>query len=558
MRKQLFAFIFFLLAGILFSASSIFAQSAEEIRSFESAATIRKDGTVKVVETIQYDFSYQKRHGIFRNIPYIITNQDGKKYAMDIAIQSVTDEKGLLYKYNVSTNGDYVQAKIGDPDRTISGIHTYKITYEIRGALRYFSDHDELYWNVTGNEWTVPIANATYTIIPEFDSPLSSENLVCYTGYQGGTDQNCAITTENGITVTTTTPLQTLQGLTVAYRFPKDLVAVLEPREYKTFWETLAGKITIILLVLCALWWYIGYPISIAIKWFLYGRDPNVGKPVTSWFDPPVTSKGRKLTPAETGTIIDEKVQMRDIAAMMVDLARRGYYTIEEKEKKDFYLHKKQGPDSKLEEYEKYFMQKLFASKDSVRIKDVKLATTVQKITKDMYEILVKEDYFPENPEKIRAFYGVMMGMAGMTFNLPLLLSGAIFGMNMVRKTTEGAKAANVARGMKNFLKSQERQLQYQGDKQLLFEKLLPFAVAFGVEKQWADRFKDVNLHEPDWYQGNYNGAFNSHVFASSLHNSVNSFATSATPVSSTTGSSSGFSGGSSGGGGGGGGGGSW
>jgi uncharacterized membrane protein len=108
---------------------------------------------------------------------------------------------------------------------------------------------------------------------------------------------------------------------------------------------------------------------------------------------------------------------------------------------------------------------------------------------------------------------------------------------------------------MKNFLNSQERQLNFQGDKQMFFEKLLPFAVAFGVEKAWAKRFEAIDIKNPDWYEGTSSSHFNTALFASSLSHSYSSFASSSTPPSS---SSSGFSGGSSGGGGGGGGGGSW
>ena len=92
-----------------------------------------------------------------------------------------------------------------------------------------------------------------------------------------------------------------------------------------------------------------------------------------------------------------------------------------------------------------------------------------------------------------------------------------------------------------------------------MFEKLLPYAVAFGVEKIWANRFKDIQLRQPEWYSGyGSSSRFNSVYFTNSLNSSFSSVRSAATPVSSSTGHSSGFSGGSSGGGGGGGGGGSW
>jgi len=144
--------------------------------------------------------------------------------------------------------------------------------------------------------------------------------------------------------------------------------------------------------------------------------------------------------------------------------------------------------------------------------------------------------------------------------NFPLALIAFTFGRAMPRKTIFGVESANISKSLKNFLTSQERQLEFQAKNQTMFEKLLPYAVAFGVERIWAQRFKDFQLKQPDWYSSyDSTRGFNSIIFASSLSSSMSSFRSAATPVSSTTGHSSGFGGGGfSGGGGGGGGGGSW
>jgi uncharacterized membrane protein len=100
--------------------------------------------------------------------------------------------------------------------------------------------------------------------------------------------------------------------------------------------------------------------------------------------------------------------------------------------------------------------------------------------------------------------------------------------------------------------------LEFQADKQLMFERLLPFAIVFGVEKIWAKRFESLNITQPTWYRSYSLTNFNSYLLVNSLNSSMRSLATAATPTRSSTGYSSGFSGGFSGGGGGGGGGGSW
>ena len=102
--------------------------------------------------------------------------------------------------------------------------------------------------------------------------------------------------------------------------------------------------------------------------------------------------------------------------------------------------------------------------------------------------------------------------------NFFLFIVALIFGRLMPAKTQYGAEEANKAKALRNFLKSQERQLQFQGDKQILFEKLLPYAVAFGVEKAWAKRFETIALKSPDWYQGyGSTTAFNSLILANAL-----------------------------------------
>ena len=558
MKKLFFLILFFLLS--LFIASSV---RAEEIKNFKSVININKDGTIDVQETIAYDFGELDRHGIFRTIPYITTNKSGKKFVLGFNDISVTDERGKNDQYSQSKIGENFQLKIGDPDRTITGLHNYIINYRVSGALTYFSDHDELYWNITGNDWGVWINSAETEI--NLPKAVAEEDLrtTCYTGGFGESGELCtSFINEGKILFKTDSPLSNNQGLTIVVGFPKNTVAELVPKEYVSFWQTLIGKILIFLIALAAGFWYIFLPFHIIYKWYKEGRDPKGTTGVTrAWFDPPKNPKGnRSLTPAEVGTLGDETVDLKDISAMIVDLARRGYIKIEERAKKDFYLIRR-NPKSKgnsLLDFEQLLLDKFFKTDTEIRLKTAKLYDEVQEVNKKLYEKTVSEGLFPKNPQSIRTVYYVIAGVALFTFNWVLAFVAFFFGRAMPKKTLEGVNAKNVAQSLKNFLTSQERQLKFQADKQLMFEKLLPYAVAFGVEKIWAKRFENMNLRQPSWYSGYDSGSFNSVVFASSLHSSMNSLSSAATPTTSSTGHSSGFSGGFSGGGGGGGGGGSW
>jgi hypothetical protein len=271
---------------------------------------INKDGTIKVEERIRYDFGYVRKHGIYRTIPTIKKNNEGKKYELDYDILSVTDENSIPYRYSVS-RGETLSIKIGDANRYVTGEKTYIISYLVSGALTYFSDHDELYWNVTGNGWDVPINTSSVEIsLPE---NISSDKLkvACYTGAAGSTEQNCTATANGVVTGTTSVPLYAKSGFTFVVSFPKQIVAVLEPKLYVPFWETTWGRNVSFILGVFAFIWYIGLTLAIPLIWFVFGRDPKADGPVRAWFDPPKTKSGRFLNPCETGSLIDEKPTQR-------------------------------------------------------------------------------------------------------------------------------------------------------------------------------------------------------------------------------------------------------
>ncbi len=544
---------------------SVNAQSAVEyIPSFKTDIIVNTDGTIVVNETIAYFFPTE-RHGIYRDIPLVKTNKEGKRFRMNLKVRLVTDEQNNEYRYATSESDGVLRIKIGDKDKYVSGLRTYVITYSVSGALTYFSDHDELYWNSTGNKWEVRIASAEATVHLPPSILQPDVSTVCYTGVIGSTESSCASVVENNtVDITSDRPLGSGEGLTIAVRFPGNVVAVLEPKEEQEFFGTLIGKIVFILFVIIAFLWYVVYPMWLVIAWFLYGRDPSTSSGQTpfgvvrAWYDPPKTKGGRSLTPSETGALIDETVNLRDIQALIVDLAHRGYLKIHEIDKKNVTLEKTKEADANMTAFEKLFFNELFATTDEVELRDTDIHSIVDKTKEDIYTTLVAEGFFPKNPHTIRTLYFGLAILAFFTLNIPLTFASLLFGIHMARKTLLGAQQAQVGRGLKNFLASQERQLTFQAKNQMFFEKLLPYAVAFGVEKIWAERFKDIELKQPDWFQSYTSVPFRSSLFVDRLDSSMNQFERAATPTTSSSGFSSGFSGGSSGGGGGGGGGGSW
>ncbi len=561
--KKIFLLLF-IIGYFLFDGFLVGEVFAEKINDFSVEIKINKDGTTDVKETIVYDFGNLERHGFFREIPFIKKNEQGKKFALEFKNFSVVDEKGKPYPFNQSKKGENIRLKIGDPNKTITGVNTYTLSYKVIGALTYFSDHDELYWNITGNDWPVSINSVTATVYLPEKTEEKNLRTKCFTGGFGSTLSECQVYIEKDgekIIFQATRSLSLKEGLTVVVGFPKGLVSVLEPKEYKSFWETLIGKLIILLLGFLALIWYLVLPIYIIYRWFKYGRDPkptDLGE-VRAWFDPPKTPDGKRfLTPAEVGVLGDERVDLKDISATIVDLARRDYLRIEERKKGEFWLvENKKQQKNQLLPFERLLLDQFFKNSTEINLKKTYLYDEVEKVKEAIYNEAVKVGFFSKNP------YWVRMKMKGLTLfsfitgNVFLFIVALTFGRHLPQKTVEGVKAKLVAFSLRNFLKSQKTQLTFQADRQMLFERLLPYAIVFGVEKIWAKRFEDLGVPLIKWYSS-YSSFSNSTDFVDSLNASFSGFQQAAGSTVSSSGFSSGFSGGSSGGGGGGGGGGSW
>lgn len=545
MRKLILTFSFLLSA---FSPKPVFAQ--ESITSFESKINIQPNATADVTETITYNFGTNQKHGIFREIPYIIKNQDGKRFKIDLKVLSVSD------KYQVSTVGDNINIKIGDANKFVTGEKIYEIKYSVIGNVRYFSDHDEFYWNVNGADWQIPIKKISAQItLPQ----TNINNVVCYTGVYGSTQKNCQQNFDKNIAQFSAQNFSPGENLSIVVSFPKNIVAVVEPKKDKP------NVLIVLLVLIIIILYYLFLPFYIIYRWFKYGRDPKTNPNIPTTFDPPKNQLNQFLKPAEVGTLIDEHANEKDISGTIIDLAIRGYLKIkeEEKEKYSFTKVKEFENDNSLKDFEKDTLSGIFKLGDKTTTKALEntFYTTANKIKEKLYRNLVLGGFFETSPESTRQKYYLLGSVALFTFNIFLALVCFLLGRHMPQKTSFGAQANIIALGLKKFLGSQERQLEFQSKNWFFFEKLLPYAVVFGVEKIWADRFKDLDVTPPNWYEGSSITNFNTYTFVSALDRSISKVERISSPPTSTTSSSgfsSGFSGGSSGGGGGGGGGGSW
>lgn len=149
-----------------------------DISLFKSDIQLQENGDLKVIETIEVNFKGTPKHGIFRDIPYIYGSEPTKTY-LNIRMASATlDNAAIIWKNNNLFQEGIVRIQIGDPEKTFSSKHTYRIEYLVTGALKAFDKHDELHWDVTGAEWAVPIETMKVNVTLPRPGIIKSECLV--------------------------------------------------------------------------------------------------------------------------------------------------------------------------------------------------------------------------------------------------------------------------------------------------------------------------------------------------------------------------------------------
>ena len=547
------------------------------IEQFHAEIQVLTDGDLIVTETIRPRFT-GLWNGLKREIPIEYRTPQGFNYTLWLNLVSATDEHQVPLKHESSHDRHYQIFTIwlsGAQDTT----KTLILTYRVSNGLKYFEEHDELYWNVTGDEWDVPIESAEARIF--LPPGATGVKALAFSGAYGAREQQADVSiTGPEISYRMTRPLGFREGLTAVVGWDKGLV--IEPSSLKLAGFFLRSN------------WPLALPIGIFglmwRLWYLRGRDPQ-RRPITVAYEPP-----GQLTPAEIGTLIDNSPDLRDITATVVDLAVRGFVRIEEREEPQllglwlstgFYLHhvKSAKEWAALKPHEQTIMNGIFSNGNVtvVALSDLsnRFYTYLDGIKSSLLEQLLKKGYYASRPDRVRYTY-VAVGIAaavaslygaaflqehyGLALQTGLaggLLSSAIimgFGWFMPARTIRGTRVLEQILGFEEFLTRVESD---RFDRVIktpqMFEKYLPFAMALGVERNWVRAFEGIYTQPPTWYQGRDLADFRPHRFVDNLSRmstTTEAMMTSAPRSSGGSGFSSGkSSGGSSGGGFGGGGG---
>ncbi|HEX6135115.1 MAG TPA: DUF2207 domain-containing protein [Longimicrobiales bacterium] len=545
-----------------------------DIREMTARIVVTRAGTVHVTERFVVHFA-GSWNGIYRTIPVRYDTEHGLNYTLRLKPESVTDDAGTALRYEVESAGRSRRIKMWVPEAH-DATRTIVLTYRVENALRFFEEHDELYWNVTGDLWDYPIRSVTAEVmLPEDATGVRTASFI---GAYGATE--AATVEELGTTAIFRSTRATgyREGLTIVVGWNPGVVT--RPSTTDRAAAVLASN-SVLLAPVLAFFAMFGL-------WRRFGRDPDPGSVFVRYEPPP------DLTPAEAGTLIDDRPDLRDITATLVDLAVRGFALIEERNREQLFgllnsrdyeivlLHPEQWPQ--LKPHERALLQALsvHASNDRVLLSDLQnqFYKHLPEIRKHLSAALMNAGFYHARPELVRtawlivaALAGALIGIGGSALSDSMGISraaafigGAItfivigtFGWLMPRRTAAGARMHSWLCGFEEFLgRVEQDRIERLVDSPQTFEKYLPFAMAFGVEKNWARAFEGLASEPPRWYHTSDHRAFRPHLFVSDLGRmtSAAGSAMSSAPRSSSGSSGfggGGFSGGGFGGGGGGG-----
>ncbi|MCL2145437.1 MAG: DUF2207 domain-containing protein [Endomicrobia bacterium] len=337
----------------LFSAALIFAFAGsafaeERIINFASSMQIRQDGSAIVEEIITVNAEHVKiRRGLYRDIP------DKASEPVEFISLFMDNEPHPSFTEHPGGN---LRINFGNDDYISKGMHTYKLTYSIANVVRDFEDYDEVYWNVTGNDWDFPIERASFSIFLPQGAEIKDELVSTYTGRKGSKTSHAQKTGRNFFATTKT--LYAGEGFTVAVPFEKGFTVShkkgpLADLSLKHMLIAAAGAILFVLLL-----------IYFIVSWYAVGKDPK--DTIVTEFSPPA-----QISPAFMRSLWKRSNDKKMFAAALVSLAMKNKIEIAEEKVvfvKTAVLKIKDRNTDNLPEEEKYIIETLFSSKDEFQI----------------------------------------------------------------------------------------------------------------------------------------------------------------------------------------------
>lgn len=555
------------------------ADGGEVIRSLQVAVDIGTDGRSSFAETVVYDFGAILRHGMIRAIPRWDELPDGRRRLYDLNIGTVTMD-GAPVPFTVSDEGPFRMLTIGDADRTVSGTHTYGISFSIADALTPLTAADlsnapgvgvgdvEFYWDLIGDGWQVPILVGEATV----RAPATALLVRCYTGPTGSTS-DCPHIANQTSTRFGPVAVQPGSALTAVVALPRAAFSAIQqpnitdaPPPWATqFLSVIRFSGPLGLLLLLALL------VRVRAR-----RATTTTVPVTDFvvFEPPL-----RLAPAAMAVAWKGTFDGRVLTATLLDLAARGAITIAPSRRKRITVTRT-GRQVALSDWEQQVLDGVLhgSAKAEVGKYDAKLAKAVKQVGSGLKAaaegsgIRNRGAWRARTPWIVAVVLGAFVAFMAvpaaaapsvcavlLPLGLALLIAGGIgWRTTPLIQTEASAGFLSQVLGFRRLLDTDaaaaRREFAHRSGLEpvAIFATMLPFAVIYGVDEAWAGAFPDLEPAQLAAYGLGFASAHDIHRDVTAATRAL------ASAMTSPSSSGSGSSGGSSGGGGGGGGGGSW
>ncbi len=418
--------VFFLPALGIVSGAQTYDTSAndpEKIYLFDSDITVHTDGSITVVENITLNVKHQNiNRGIYRDIPVSRTEK-----VLPVSLQF----DGQEHPFFVEKNNSILTINFGDDNYIPVGKHTYTFTYTFIGAVDSYKDYDELYWNVTGNNWAFSMDKARVHVTFPEQVKVQKDGISLYTGPKGGKANH---TEEVGkLTYETTRPLSPREGMTIAIPFDKGVVSILSAnmladkfRAERIFWFRLLRaplRIAIILgvFLICFM----------AITWWTKGRDPFYT--LVPQYEPP-----REFSPAFIYYLEHLRINTAMHTCSLLHLALNGYIKITPLDRNKTKLTRLRQDTDGLPVEEKIVLKQLFP-------KDTETRTLAPYSAEDIFHHIdtktddefqkMAEPFINQNTPYVKTVFrllcllGLLPGLAGILGAVTLIYNPGVWEM---------------------------------------------------------------------------------------------------------------------------------
>lgn len=550
-------------AALPVSASSADDFTGRQVLNWDASYALQDDGSVDVRAEIDFDFGDEPGHGIVLTLPTAQPIEGGYERLFDVTEVTAASPSGAPEDLDLDAQGGSLVVRIGDEDvDDVSGVQTYVVTYSVSRAMNATEASetpsggagDEFYWNPIGSGWETPIREVTVTV----ESPIAATAVACFSGPQGGSEE-CDVVGEPGQSVVfEASELEPGEPMSVAALYPADSFDTTQRtriendivRAFAITPVTVGISLAMLVVGLGGLALYFRRTgVDRRYAGVTPGLEPlsdadsstlpvGGGHPVAVQFEPPAG-----LRPGQLGTLLDEKADVRDVTATIVDQAVRGYLRIdpvgEEQESQDadpqdYVLVKLREGDDEMPAYGRTLFDSIFDDRDEVTLTDLKatFAADLAKVQKELYADVTERGWFHRNPQTARVTWatigalGLVVGVIG-TLVLAASSRWALVGIPLVivsivmlvltgkapARTAEGTRVLTQTNGFKLFLETADAHRLGFEEGQDIFSKYLPYAIAFGIADKWSEKFaalarEGVDVPSPAWYGAHYGAGF--------------------------------------------------